>query len=138
MIEVGRLESPILAYVVDFVKLCHKDAKERDPWLYRYHRYLTIQSSEVKKGESQRAHYWHSDNPDEPDMPVYYVVEGEPTEFKSGTTKSNVIYRLTREDVHRSPVVKKTHKRTFMRLAYSRRTYNYTMETNDLNMMVLA
>lgn len=138
MLEIARLQSPILSHVVEFVKLCHKDAKERDPWMYKYHRYLTLQSCIVKKGDSQRANYWHCDNPEEPDMPVYYVVEGEPTEFKSGKTKPNVIYRLTREDIHRSPRVKRTHKRTFMRIAYSRRMYSYTLETNDLNMMVLA
>lgn len=137
MLAIGRLKAPILFHVVEFVKLCHADAKSRDQWLYKYYRYLTIDRSEVKKGMAQRAPYWHVDNPDEPDMPVYMVVEGEPTEAKTGPLKPFVVYRMIGQDIHRSPKVKKTHTRTFMRLAYSRRQFRYTQETAELNLLVL-
>jgi hypothetical protein len=138
MFAVGKLKSPILLYVQDFIRICHKDAKERDPWMYRYYRYLSIQRGMVKKGSAQRAPYWHVDNPDEPLMPVYMVCEGEPTEFRNEKAKPLVIYRIGTMDYHRSPKVKKTHMRTFLRLAYSRRQFHYTQETEEMNFMVLG
>lgn len=137
MIAVATLKAPLISRVLEFVRICHEDVKKLDPWLYKYHRYLTIQSDVVKKGQAQRAPYWHSDNPSE-DMPVYMCVEGQPTEFKGRKSKQLVIYRCGKSDLHRSPKVTKTHRRTFLRLAYSRREFSYSGETADLNLMVLG
>jgi len=137
MIEIARLKSPILLHLLDFVDLCHKDAKLLDPWMYDYHRYITVIRGEVKRGQSQGHPDWHVDNPEEK-LPIYIVVEGEPTQFKAGKSKELVIYRLGPEDLHRSPKVKKTHLRTYLRLAYSKRLYKYTGVKAGLNMMVLG
>lgn len=136
LIEIGKLKRPILAHVQDFVALCAEDFKTIDPWNYKNYRYLTIQSSVVEKGTAQRAPYWHVDNPTE-EMPVYMVVEGQPTEFKGGEAKPLTVYRCGTKDFHRSPKVTRTHRRTFMRLAYSKRAFQYNGDTADLNLMIL-